>query len=66
MAFYIDGKQVGRYTQADVPDAPWSKTAKFDTFVGTYRHTGWSGFTAADYAAPTTQMHVKGIQVPGL
>ena len=66
VAFYIDGKEVGRYTQADVPDAPWSKTAKFDTFVGTYRHTGWSGFNAADYAAPTTVMHVKGIQVPGL
>lgn len=66
VAFYIDGKEVGRYTQADVPDAPWSKTAKFDTFVGTYRHTGWSGFTASDYAAPTTQMHVKGIRVPGL
>ena len=67
VAFYIDGKEVGRYTQADLPTGtPWSTSAKFDTFIGTYRHTGWSGFNAADYAAPTTQMLVKGIQVPGL
>lgn len=67
VAFYIDGVEVGRYVQADLPaGTPWSQSPGFDTFIGTYRHTGWSGFTNADYAAPTTVMNVKGLRVPGL
>lgn len=64
--FYIDGKVVGHYTQADVPNAPWQKRAQFDTFIGTYRHTGWAGWNNADYAATTTKMHVMEWAVPGL
>ena len=67
VAFYIDGVEIGRYVQADLPaGTPWSQGPGFDTFIGTYRHTGWSGFTNADYAAPTTVMNVKGLRVPGL
>lgn len=67
VAFYIDGVEVGRYVQADLPaGTPWSQSPGFDTFIGTYRHTGWSGFTNADYEAPTTVMNVKGLRVPGL
>lgn len=67
VAYIIDGREVGRYTPADMPaGTTWQLAARFDTFVGTYGHTGWSGFNSADKAAPTTRMEVKGLRVPGL
>lgn len=67
VAFKIDDEEVGRYLHSDLPaGTPWQRAARFDTFVGTYRHTGWSGFVDTDYAAPTTRMEVKGLRVPGL
>lgn len=63
--YLIDDVKVGEYFPSDVPNAPWSITAKNETFLGTWRHTGWSGWTSADYGNEN-QMTVYGVQVPGL
>ena len=63
--FLIDDVKVGEYFPSDVPNAVWSTTARNETFLGTWRHTGWSGWTSADYGNES-QMTVYGVQVPGL
>ena len=63
--YLIDDVKVGEYFPSDVPNAPWSITAKNEVFLGTWRHTGWSGWTSADYGNEN-QMTVYGVQVPGL
>lgn len=64
--FLIDDVQVGEYKPSDMPaGTPWSTTSKNEAFLGTWRHTGWSGWTDADYALGN-QMTVYGVQIPGL
>ncbi|MGR3250645.1 MAG: hypothetical protein ACU0DJ_14905 [Paracoccus sp. (in: a-proteobacteria)] len=63
--FLIDGEEVGRYTPADVA-APWKSDATLGAFIGTYDHTGWSGWNRSDYANNDAQITAYGLQVPGL
>lgn len=63
--YLINDVKVGEYFPSDVPNAPWSTTARNEAFLGTWRHTGWSGWTSADYRNEN-QMTVYGVQVPGL
>ncbi|ABN75734.1 glycoside hydrolase family 16 protein [Cereibacter sphaeroides] len=50
VTFWIDGKQVGKFTAADVPGASWEMEAPMQILCSVEHHGGWAGWEAADYA----------------